>query len=83
MHTIDYNLALLEPLMFVLRHPLLELNLPRTIREKADKLRRDCKIKRPYVILHPGSARREKLWNAARWAEVIDHFGDNTNPILF
>jgi ADP-heptose:LPS heptosyltransferase len=27
------------------------------------------------VILHPGSARREKLWDAARWAEVIDHFG--------
>jgi ADP-heptose:LPS heptosyltransferase len=29
------------------------------------------------VILHPGSARAEKLWDAARWAEVIDHFGQN------
>ena len=29
---------------------------------------------RPYVVLHPGSARREKLWDAARWAEVIEHF---------
>jgi ADP-heptose:LPS heptosyltransferase len=27
--------------------------------------------------LHPGSARREKLWDAARWAEVIDHFRQN------
>jgi ADP-heptose:LPS heptosyltransferase len=45
--------------------------------EKADRLRRDWKITRPYVIFHPGSARREKLWDAARWAEVIEHFGQN------
>jgi len=43
--------------------------------EKADALRRDWKITKPYVILHPGSARREKLWEPERWAEVIDHFG--------
>jgi ADP-heptose:LPS heptosyltransferase len=42
--------------------------------EKANALRRDWKITRPYVILHPGSARREKLWKPERWAEVIDHF---------
>jgi len=29
------------------------------------------------MMLHPGSARREKLWDAARWAEVINHFGQN------
>src|SRR6185437_1754128 len=43
--------------------------------EKADALRRAWKITRPYVILHSGSARREKLWEPERWAEVIDHFG--------
>ena len=30
------------------------------------------------MILHPGSARREKLWDAARWAEVIDRFSQNS-----
>jgi ADP-heptose:LPS heptosyltransferase len=34
------------------------------------------------VILHPGSARREKLWNAARWAEVIEQFGENNESDL-
>jgi ADP-heptose:LPS heptosyltransferase len=34
------------------------------------------------VILHPGSARREKLWDAARWAELIDHFGQNNELAL-
>jgi ADP-heptose:LPS heptosyltransferase len=29
------------------------------------------------VILHPSSARSEKLWEAARWAEVIDHFSQD------
>src|SRR5882757_1042684 len=54
-----------------------QLELPRTAREKADTLRCDGKITRPYVILHPGSARPEKLWDATRWADVIDHFGQN------
>ena len=30
------------------------------------------------MILHPGSARPEKLWDPARWAEVIDHFRQNS-----
>jgi len=74
-HTIDYNLALLGPLgarTAASRAP--HLQLPQMAYEKADALRRDWKITRPYVILHPGSARREKLWEPEQWAEVIDHF---------
>src|SRR5437762_14258661 len=48
-------------------------------REKAERLRRDWKIARPYAILHPGSARPEKLGDAARWAEVIDHFREDND----
>src|ERR1700747_789785 len=77
MHTIDYNLALLEPLGIRAASSAPQLDLPRPVREKADALRRDWKITRPYMILHPGSARREKLWDAVRWAEVINHFGQN------
>ena len=77
-HTVDYNLALLEPLGIQTpgsRAP--DLQLPQVVREEAEALRRDWKITRPYVILHPGSARREKLWEPGRWAEVISHFGRN------
>jgi predicted lipopolysaccharide heptosyltransferase III len=77
MHTIAYNLALLEPLGIRVVSSAPQLELPRTAFKKADGLRRDCKITRPYVILHSGSARPEKLWDAARWAEVIDHFGQS------
>ena len=77
MHTIDYNLALLEPLGVRAGSSAPQLELPRAARDKADSLRRDWKITRPYVILHPGSARSEKLWEAARWARVIDHFGQD------
>jgi predicted lipopolysaccharide heptosyltransferase III len=77
MHTIEYNLALLEPIGVRAASSAPQLDLPRTAREKAHKVRRDCKITRPYVILHPGSARREKLWEPARWAEVINHFSRN------
>src|SRR4029453_10517415 len=43
----------------------------------SNALLRDWKIMRPYVLLHPCSARREKLWDPARWAELIDHFRQN------
>jgi predicted lipopolysaccharide heptosyltransferase III len=79
-HTIDYNLALLEPLGIqtaASRAP--HLQLPQMAHEKADALRRNWKITRPYVILHPGSARREKLWEPGRWAELINHFGQSNN----
>lgn len=82
MHTIDYNLALLEPLNIRAASSPPQLDLPQTTREKADRLRRDWKITQPYVILHPGSARREKMWSPARWAEVIRHFGENHESAL-
>jgi predicted lipopolysaccharide heptosyltransferase III len=77
MHTIDYNLALLEPLGIRAASSAPQLEIPRVAHEKAHNLRRDCKITRPYVILHPSSARSEKLWDAARWAAVIDHFSQD------
>jgi len=78
-HTIDYNLALLEPLGVRAASTGPELNLPQTAHEKADALRRDSKITRRYLILHPGSARREKLWEPGRWAEVVERFGQNND----
>jgi predicted lipopolysaccharide heptosyltransferase III len=75
LHTIDYNLSLLEPLGIKgLSYPL-HLQLPQSAREKADALRRSWNVSRPYIVLHPGSARQEKLWDAACWARVIEHFG--------
>src|SRR6059058_3270022 len=79
-HTIDYNLALLEPRgiqTVASRAPC--LHLPQMAHERAGALRRDSKITRPYVILHPGSARREKLWEPERWAELVKYFGQNND----
>jgi predicted lipopolysaccharide heptosyltransferase III len=75
LHTIDYNLALLEPLGLTDAFRALHLHVPQAAREKADALRRNWNINKPYVILHPGSARQEKLWEAGRWADVIERFG--------
>jgi predicted lipopolysaccharide heptosyltransferase III len=77
MHTIDYNLALLEPLGARDASTAPHLDLPKFAYEKADALRREWNITKSYVVLHPGSARKEKLWDPARWAEVIEYFGRN------
>ena len=73
MHTLDYHLALLEPLGIGNASPALHLELPRAAREQAEKLRRDAKIENAFIIFHPGSARVEKFWETQRWADVIDH----------
>jgi ADP-heptose:LPS heptosyltransferase len=74
LHTIDYNLSLLEPFGIRDVSTSLRLQLPQSAHEKADALRRNWNISKPFVVLHPGSARQEKLWEAARWAQVIERF---------
>jgi predicted lipopolysaccharide heptosyltransferase III len=73
MHTIDYNLALLEPLGIANSSHAVRLQLPQTAQAKAEELLRAAKIENDYVVFHPGSARAEKFWEPQRWAELIDH----------
>ena len=82
MHTIDYHLALLEPLKIRQTSRAVSLGLPEIARVKAELLRRDAKVHEPYVIFHPGSARREKFWDPGRWAKVIEQTGLNHNVDL-
>src|SRR6266545_2573662 len=79
LHTIDYNLSLLEPLGIVGISSSLHLQLPQTAHKKADALRRNWNVSKSYIVLHPGSAREEKLWEAGRWARVIERFGRDNN----
>jgi predicted lipopolysaccharide heptosyltransferase III len=74
LHTIDYNLSLLEPLGIRDVFCPLYLQLPQSAHEKAGALRRNWNVNKPCVVLHPGSARQEKFWQARRWAQVIERF---------
>jgi heptosyltransferase III len=77
MHTIDYHLALLEPLGISNTSRAVRLELPKSTRETADELLSAHNIRRSFIVFHPGSARAEKFWNAQRWADVINHAADN------
>jgi ADP-heptose:LPS heptosyltransferase len=79
LHTIDYNLSLLKPLGIGDVSSSLHLQLPQSAHEKADALRRNWNVSKPYIVLHPGSARQEKLWEAGRWARVIERFGPDND----
>ena len=82
LHTIDYNLSLLEPLGIRDVSSSLHLELSQSAHEKADALRRSWNISKSYIVLHPGSARQEKLWDTGRWAQVIKRFGRANGPDL-
>src|SRR5436305_7158484 len=77
MHTIDYHLALLEPLGISNVSRAVRLELPKSMREAADELLSAHNLRRDFIIFHPGSARAEKFWNAQRWTEVINHAATN------
>jgi heptosyltransferase III len=83
LHTIDYNLSLLEPLGIRNVSTSLRLQLPQSAHEKSAALRGDWNLHKPFIVLHPGSARHEKLWEAARWTQVIKGFGrDNDMDLI-
>src|SRR2546429_1492701 len=75
LHTVDYNLSLLKPLGIGSVSSSLHLQLPQSAHEKADALRRNSNVRKSYIVLLPGSARQEKLWEAGRWARIIERFG--------
>jgi predicted lipopolysaccharide heptosyltransferase III len=77
MHTIDYHLALLEPLGISNASRAVRLNLPKGTGETADELLSEQNTGRDFIVFHPGSARAEKFWNAQRWADAINHAADN------
>ena len=70
LHTVDYHFALLKPLGIENASRAIQLALPDATVHQAEALLGDNK---DFVSFHPGSARAEKFWEPARWAEVIDH----------
>jgi ADP-heptose:LPS heptosyltransferase len=72
-HTIDHHLAFLRALGIDHASTEIKLALPSEAKVRAARLLKGEGITGPFVIFHPGTARREKFWVAERWAEVIDH----------
>ena len=71
MHTIDYYLALLQPLGITGATTELALDLPETARANASTMIRNRIKGSPFAVFHPTSAREEKFWETDRWADVI------------
>jgi predicted lipopolysaccharide heptosyltransferase III len=71
MHTIDYYLALLQPLGITSAMTDLSLELPDRTRTEASEIIANQIGNQPFAVFHPGSAREEKFWEPERWAEVI------------
>src|ERR1700719_638308 len=66
MHTIDYHLALLEPLGISNVSRAVRLELPKSARETANELLSAHNVRRDFIVFHPGSARTEEFLNAQR-----------------
>ena len=70
-HTVDHYLDLVRSLGPFNSDAEISLRLPEQIGSSLSFLKRELSLPSRYFVLHPGSARAEKYWVAARWAEVI------------
>ena len=75
LHTVDHHLAMLEPLEIHDAAQEVQLDLPGSAVAEADRILAQSGIKGDYLVVHPGSARIEKFWEAERWSEVIAFAG--------
>ncbi len=71
-HTVDHHLALLAPLGVHDASREVHLSLPEEAKAKAARVIAENDLGDHFVVIHPGSARREKFWVGQRWAEVAD-----------
>ena len=71
MHTVDYNIALLQPFGITDAPIEPKLDLPHNSREDAAAIIERQIGDKPFAVFHPGSTRPEKFWKPDRWARVI------------
>lgn len=82
MHTVDYHLALLAPLGIRAVPSAVGLELPAAAMEAADKILQNADVPAGFLLLHPGSARAEKFWEADRWAALIEWAAEHQIPCV-
>lgn len=83
MHTVDYHLCLLQILEIGSASPALQLDFPQSATDTAQAALRARGVCGDFVLLHPGSARAEKFWEAERWAQVIQFLNDRgVTPVV-
>ena len=71
MHTIDYHLGLLEPLGIRDASRHVHLVIPSPVLANADRVLEKAGVRGEFVVVHPGSARSEKFWDAEGWAALM------------
>ncbi len=72
-HTADHHLRLLDPIGLETAPSQLALEIPVAAHEDAMTRLRDAGLTPPYFVLHPGSARAEKMWSPQGWIDAAHH----------
>lgn len=81
-HTVDYHLGLLAPLGIHDAARTVRLDLPAAAMEHAARLLREAGVPERFVLLHPGTTRTEKFWQAERWAGLVEWAAERDLPCV-
>ncbi len=81
-HTVDHHLALVGAARPPRARAALQLHLPASALDAAERSLRDAGIHGDFVLVHPGSARTEKFWEAERWGEIVAFAASQNLPCV-
>ena len=81
-HTVDYHLDLLLPLGCKAQGLSPSLSLPDEARRRIHRWLEAQRIQKPFAVVHPGTARKEKFWMPERWSEVITDLNSRGYQVL-
>ena len=81
LHTVDHMNALLDTLDLPVEvadggEEPAPMVMPDAIQAGVDARLAERGLDRPFAVIHPGTARPEKYWQADRWAEVVKSLGE-------
>ncbi|MFM8364693.1 MAG: glycosyltransferase family 9 protein [Verrucomicrobiota bacterium] len=76
LHTVDYHLALAEAGSESLECPF---RISQDLSDRMAKRLEDCGVARPFAVVHPGTARAEKMWSARNWERVVRFLRDEAH----
>jgi ADP-heptose:LPS heptosyltransferase len=77
LHTVDFHIALMDEIGGGGKgDPSAGFVLPEPMAAWAAEKMASLGVRGGYAVIHPGTAREEKMWEPARWAEVAAHLAD-------
>jgi len=85
LHTVDFHLAMIcmvYPESMGSSRGDRKLQIRAAVRAEVETLMNEHHIESGFILIHPGTARREKFWPVQRWIELVRHLSEGERRVI-